>query len=173
VTTPALSPTPPATRDALYAFAYQESVRGLAQQGVVLDNIRTRAGLVITAANVVTALLAAPAIKDRGITVGGAAALVTFGLAAFFSVRMLLPQHGWNFRFSAAEIIDRVDSHPEETLASIQKKLARLNDSSYDENQRRIDTLFSYLKWASAFLFVEAALWLVVLAKWSIGGISL
>ena len=39
-----------------YALAYQESVRGLTQQAGVVDNVRTRAGLLVTATSVVTAL---------------------------------------------------------------------------------------------------------------------
>lgn len=92
-------PTAPADRADLIAFAYSESVRSLSQQANVLDNIRTRAGLVITAANVVTALLAAPAIQSSGLTLGGVLAFIAFAVVGALSVLILVPQKGWNFRF--------------------------------------------------------------------------
>ena len=160
-------------RAPLYQFVYAESLRSLTQQATVLDNIRTRAGLVITGANVVTALLAAPAIKDRGLTNGAVIALVLFGAVGIMSLLMLLPQKGWNFRFGASDILARIEEKPEATLSDIQKRLAILNDDSYDKNEKKIARLFMWLRWASVFLFAEAGLWVLVLAKVSIGGFQL
>lgn len=160
-------------RGPLYQFVYAESLRSLTQQATVLDNIRTRAGLVITGANVVTALLAAPAIKDRGLTTGAIIALILFGAVGVLSLLMLLPQKGWNFRFAATEILDRIEKQPDATLADIQRDLARLNDDSYDQNEQKLSRLFLWLRLASLCLFVEAGLWVLVLAKVSVGGIAL
>lgn len=120
-----------------------------------------------------TALLAAPAIKDRGLTAGAVIALVLFGAVGVLSLLMLLPQKGWNFRFSATDILDRIEQRPDDTLTDIQKKLARLNDDSYDRNGEKLDRLFLWLRLASLCLFAEAGLWVLVLAEVTIGGFVL
>jgi hypothetical protein len=84
-----------------------------------------------------------------------------------------LPQKGWNFRFAATEILDRIEKQPDATLADIQRDLARLNDDSYDQNEQKLSRLFLWLRLASLCLFVEAGLWVLVLAKVSVGGIAL
>src|SRR5207249_393695 len=85
----------------LYAVAYTESVRGVTQQAGVLDGARTRAGVLITAANVVTALLATPAIRDRpggaGLGPGGWLAIAAFVVSMASALYILWPWTGWRF----------------------------------------------------------------------------
>lgn len=174
---------PDADRDAIYQLAYLESQRNLTQQAVVLDNIRTRAGLVITAANVVTAFLGAPAIKAAttpldpssfapGLTFGGWLALISFAIVGVCSVAMLWPRKGWNFRFSAGEIVDRIEKRPEIRLPEMHKTLARFNDDSFSKNEEKISQLFWLLEIAAVFLFLEAGFWLASLAGLRLVGVQ-
>ena len=160
---------------ALYQLAYQESQRSLTQQASVLDNLRTRAGLVITAANVVTALLGAPAIKNAtspsaggtdvpGLTLGGLLAVVCFGIVGVASILMLWPWKGWTFRFGAKDIVRRVDERPDITLAGTHRRLAELNEESFLANETKLSRLFWLLEVAAIFLFLESVFWVASLA---------
>jgi len=173
-----------ADRAAIYEFVYHESQRNLTQQAAVLDNVRSRAGLLITAANIVIAFLGAPAIKNAttpssastnvpGLTLGGWLAVGCFVIVGVCSIATLWPRRGWLFRFGAKEIIDRVDRQPDETLPLMQRKLALLNEDSYLANEKKIDRLFWLLEVAAIFLFFEAALWLSSLAQVRILGLQL
>lgn len=179
-------PPKPTTADnaAIYGLVYLESQRNLTQQAAVLDNIRTRAGLVITAANVVTAFLGAPAIKNAmtpasgstnipGLTFGGWLALLCFAIVGVCSIAILWPTKGWMFRFGAKDIIDRIDQHPDETLPGMQRKLALLNERSFLDNERKINSLIWLVEIAAIALFFEAGFWLVALAQARILGIQL
>jgi hypothetical protein len=172
------------TKAAVYQLAYLESQRNLTQQATVLDNIRTRAGLVITAANVVTAFLGAPAIKNAttppstagpapGLTLGGWIALLCFAIVGVSSIAMLWPRRGWMFRFGIKDIIDRIETVPDETLSSIQRQLAILNDRSFAVKEAKIKTLFWLLERAAIFLFLEAGFWLASLAGLKLQGVQL
>jgi hypothetical protein len=167
--------------NAVYQLAYLESQRNLAQQATVLDNIRTRAGLVIAAANVVTAFLGAPAIRNAttvaegstaapGLALGSWLALASFVVVGVCSIAMLWPRKGWNFRFGADNIIERIDNHPDETLASIQKKLALWNETSFQGNEEKIGELFRLLEIAAFSLFLEACFWLSALSGLTLFG---
>jgi hypothetical protein len=180
-----LSPKPTtADHAAIYGLVYLESQRNLTQQAAVLDNIRTRAGLVITAASVVTAFLGAPAIKNAttpasgstsilGLTIGGWLAVACFAIVGICSIAILWPRKGWMFRFGAKDILDRVDEHPDETLPGMQRKLALLNEKSFIDNERKISTLFWLLEIAAIALFFEAGFWLSSLAQARILGLQL
>src|SRR4051812_16520665 len=110
----------PAGREELYEVAYNESVRGLTQQAGVLDNLRTRAGLLITAANVVTALLAAQAIANRpGIGLGGWAAIGAFVTCMALALYVLLPRGEWNFAFDAQAVVSIIEGKSEPSVARL------------------------------------------------------
>lgn len=170
-------------RTPLYQLAYQESQRNLTQQASVLDNLRTRAGLVITAANVVTALLGAPAIKNAttasaggtalpGLTLGGGLAMICFAVVGLASILMLWPWKGWTFRFGVKEIVDRIDAQADMTLEWTFKRLAVLNEASFLENEKRLGRLFWLLEAAAGFLFLEAVFWVASLAQARVGGVQ-
>ncbi len=165
---------PPPGRDALYEVAYNESVRGLTQQAGVLDNLRTRAGLLITAANVVTALLAAQAIANRpGIGVGGWAAIGAFVACMALVLYVLLPWGDWNFAFDAQVVVAIIEGKSEPSIARLHRRLAFFNENSQQLNAARLKEMFSAFRWGCIALGVEVALWLVVLAKVNVCGVQL
>jgi hypothetical protein len=167
-------PTPPEDRNPLYAVAYQESLRGLTQQAGVLDSARTRAGLLITAANVVTALLAGPAIKDRpGLGLGGWLAILAFAASMALALYVVWPRRGWNFAFNAKAVIKMIDEPSTYSIATLQRRLAELNEESQTTNGVMLDRIFEAFKWGCIFLSVEVVLWVLVVAKTSVGGVFL
>lgn len=170
-------PSVPEERKDLYALAYLESVRGLTQQAGVVDNVRTRAGLLITASSLVTALLATPAIRDRaggaGLGAGGWAAIVLFAVSMFLAIRILWPKPDWSFSFDARKIVRMIEGDKGYNLGGLQRRLAELNEESQAENAERIDAMFWDFKWSCVFLVAEVAAWVLVLARVNVGGNAL
>jgi hypothetical protein len=161
-------------REDYYALAYQESVRGLTQQAGVLDNVRTRAGLLITAANVVTALLATQAIGNRpGIGPGGGVAIGAFIVTMVLSLYILLPKGEWNFAFDAYKLHKMIEGEGYPSLGALQRRLARLNEDSQTANVTKLERMFSAFRWACVALTVEVIVWVVVLAKVTVCGVLL
>jgi hypothetical protein len=164
-------PNVPEERAPLYAIAYQESVRGLTQQAGVLDNARTRAGLLITAANVVTALLATQAIKDRpGLGPGGWLAIGFFLLSMALALYILWPRGSWNFAFDARELVRMIEPPSNYSVAQLHRRLALLNEESQEGNTARLRLMFKAFRWGCISLTAEVVLWVLVLAKWTVNG---
>lgn len=157
-----------------FEFVYAESIRNLGQQSQVLDSIRSRAGLLIAAANVVTALLAGPTFAARGgASLGSWLAIAAFLVAVVLALAILWPRTEWNFRFGIADIVDRLDSRPEMDLNELQRRLALKNEESYVANEQQMDGLFNLFRWSTLVLIVEVVFWLTALLAISIGGVQL
>ena len=158
-------------RSEFYALAYQESVRGLTQQSGVLESARTRSGLLITAANVVTALLATPAIRDRpGLGIGGWAAILAFGLTMVASLYILWPRGRWSFAFDAKKLIEMIEGPKYDELWLLHRRLAELNQDSIVAHGRRLGRMFVAFEVGAVSLAIEVVLWVVVLAGLSLNG---
>ncbi len=154
-----------------YALAYQESVRGLTQQASVLESIRTRSGLLITAANVVTALLATPAIRDRpGLGYGGWAAVLAFVLTMVASLFILWPRGRWSFALDAKKLIGMIEGPKYDELWKLHRRLAEVNQESIAEHGKRLDRMFLAFQAGAISLGVEVVLWVLVLAKITVNG---
>jgi len=161
-------------RSDFYALAYQESVRGLTQQASVLESIRTRSGLLITAANVVTALLATPAIRDRpGLGYGGWAAVLAFVLTMVASLFILWPRGRWSFAFDATKLMGMIEGPKYDALWKLHRRLAEVNQESIFEHGKRLDRMFLAFQAGAILLGVEVVLWVLVLAKITVNGEAL
>lgn len=163
-----------ADRVTMFAAAYAESVRGLTQQAGVLESVRSRAGLLITAANVVTALLATPAIRDRpGIGAGGWLAIILFGLSMASAIYILLPWSKWHFAFDATKLTAKINASEWASLGPFHEELAGRNEVWWRSNAEQIERYFGAFKWGCIFLAVEVGAWMLVLAKIQVCGVAL
>ena len=160
-------------RAPLYAVAYQESVRGLTQQASVLDNIRTRGGLLISAAGVVTALLAAPAIKDHGLTLGVWLAIACFVLSLGLALAIIWPRGSWTFAFDAVKVTQFIDAGKVENLGALHRRLAWDNEQFWSRNNRALGRMFDWFRFGCVALGAEVILWMLVLGNVSLMGVDL
>jgi hypothetical protein len=69
---------PPVADAALYGLVFEEAVRALDDQRSVLDNMRTRSGIVLSAAAVTTSFFGGLALRDGSPGWLGWAAVVAF-----------------------------------------------------------------------------------------------
>jgi hypothetical protein len=81
-----------ADKDILYRVAYDEAVRALSEQQVVIDSFRNRAGLLLSSTAVTTSFLGAQFLDGGSLTATTWAALAAFVGVAISSLAMLWPQ---------------------------------------------------------------------------------
>lgn len=122
----------------------EEARRAIESQAASLDELRARTGVLLAAAAVSASFLGA-ATASPGVSLGfiGGSALVAFSLGVGSCLKVLLPKRrGWTFVTSPKQLIkDWVDiSRPE----SMQLFLAKSLEDNYDENEKRLDKLFTW-----------------------------
>lgn len=163
----------PANRAAFYEVAYQEAIRGLSQQASVLDSLHTRAGLLLTAANVVTALFAVEAITDRSITPGGGVAIALYLLSMGLAIYVLLPRTVWVFAWDAQKVTGIIEGDEEPNLAELHRMMAWRSERAWRGNAEHLRRLFNAFKYGCVALGGEVVLWVLVLSNVNVCGVAL
>jgi hypothetical protein len=148
-----------------YELAYQEGLRGLAQQQAALGGLHARAGTLLAAASIVTVFLGTLALGDGRPTRLGWLAIALFLAAAASAVYVFSPRRDWHFRASPADIIrNYVEDDPPAPLWAIHKQLAEHMDRDLADNDRKMRPLHRAVRLANGFLAGEVVVWLVILA---------
>jgi hypothetical protein len=156
-----------------YKIAYDEAIRALTAQAGVLDNIRTRAGMLITAANVVTAFLAPQAITNgSGFKTGAGVAIALFVACVAFAVSILWSRKSWRFTVDAGKVIQKIESSETPTLGDLHKWMAVNGQKAWSNNQGKIDGMFTAFRVGSVLLVAEVIAWIGILAKVNVGGVQ-
>jgi len=78
---------------------HQIAVRALGQQEQALTELRSRTGILLTAASLVASFLGALAIDRNGVALWTTLALLAFGLSVLLSIYVLLPKADWFSRW--------------------------------------------------------------------------
>jgi hypothetical protein len=94
-----------ADKDFPYRIAYDEAVRALSQQQSMIDSLRTRAGLLLSAAAITTSFLGAQALNDGGPRIATWLALASFVGLSIASLAILWP-HSLEFTANPANVIE-------------------------------------------------------------------
>jgi hypothetical protein len=155
----------PASGGDAYQVAYDEAVRMIDGQERSLDELRSRAGLVLTAGSAVTAFLGGFALSGAHshaleISAGGA-----FAIVAILLLILLWPTGGWKFRLDAKTIIDAYieGAEPLETPA-LHRELALRYATNADSNRKKMDWRWWVFEAALVLLASETAIWLLAFA---------
>ncbi len=78
--------------DPRYRLAYEEALRSIDHQEATLDELRSRAGLLLAALSVVTSFLGGYAFASGGFRPAAVVATLAFGLAGLTLVGLLWPR---------------------------------------------------------------------------------
>ena len=147
-----------------YKLAYDEAVRGLAQQQSRLDDLRARAGILLSAAAIATSLLGGTALDE-----GNATAWVWGAVACFLGVSglalvLLLPRR-WEFTAVPRRII-RIYIETDDPLPvdMIQRDLALHMEDSYVRNEVGLDAMLLRFRIALGLLSLEVIAWTIDIA---------
>ena len=154
-----------ADKNTPYRIAYDEAVRALSQQQSIIESLRTRAGLLLSAAAITTSFLGAQALSDGGPSVITWLALASFVSLAIAALAILWP-HRLEFTASPANVIKSyIETEEPLSVAEIQRDLSLHMHSSYAENLAHQQQLASRFRLAGLLLTVEVILWIVDLAS--------
>src|SRR4051794_40202256 len=93
------------SKDLLYKVAYDEAVRALSEQQVVIESFRSRAGLLFSAAAITTSFLGAQTLQGGDSSALAWLALTSFGGVAALSLALLWP-YRWQFTMNPHEIVE-------------------------------------------------------------------
>jgi hypothetical protein len=148
----------------LYELVYDEAVRALDDQRSVMDNMRTRSGIVLSAAAVTTSFFGGLALRDGSAGPLAWTAVVAFVLCGVAGLSILMASGRWQFRPSPERVIAEVeDTGP--ALGAVQRDLALYMERSWLSNERRIQLEMLWpLRIAALALVAEVVAWVLDLA---------
>jgi hypothetical protein len=156
-----------------YELAYEEAKRTLENQAETVNEFRSRAGVLLAAAAVVTSFFGGQVlIHDAdGVTTVPAAAWL--GIACFAglgiaTLAMLWPRRDWSFNANAQELIATYLEPPDDqplALAEIHRDLALHMSATADRDRAQLISLFRTFRFGGALLVAEVAAWVVALVE--------
>lgn len=148
-----------------YRLALDEAIRALEGQRESLDELRARAGILLSAALLVGALLGVPASQTQSLNYVLAASIL-LAIAVAASLLVLRPTGGWKFSVGTKALLkDYIESDPPATIPELHRSLAWHMDDDYGENQRRLKWLYRTFTTASIVVVGETIMWLIAIVQ--------
>jgi hypothetical protein len=148
-----------------YQIAYDEAIRSLSLQQGMIDSLRTRAGLLLSAAAVTTSFLGAQALREGGPTAATWLALASFVGLAIAALAILWP-HQLEFTANPADVIESyIETEEPLSAADMQRDLSLHMQRSYADNLAGQKQLARRFRLAGVLLTVEVIFWIVDLAS--------
>jgi hypothetical protein len=149
-------------QDPRSALLYAEAVRALDDQQSIVESIRVRAGILLSAAAVATSFLAGVAVRKGGLTGWGGLATACFiGLGALCFM-ILWPTREWKFRANSKKLArDYIDSDPPASLSEMQRDLALHMENWAQANSWKMRWLFFYFQAAVLLLGLNVLFWIM------------
>ncbi len=153
-----------ADKDFPYRIAYDEAVRALSQQQSMIDSLRTRAGLLLSAAAITTSFLGAQALNDGGPGLATWLALASFVSLSIATLAILWP-HSLEFTANPANVIESyIETKEPFSVAEIHRDLSLHMHDSYADNLAGQKQLASRFRLAGVLLTAEVIFWIIDLA---------
>lgn len=150
-----------AENDPRTELLYQQAVRGLQEQQAVVESIRLRAGILLSAASIATSFLSGLAIRGHRLNAWGWSATLAFVGVGVLCLMILWPTRRWTFRMNAKKVIrDYIDGDPPAPLAEMHRDLALHMENWSQANSRKMRWLFYYFQAASLLLGLDVVLWI-------------
>ncbi len=150
--------------ETLYKLAYDEAVRSLLDQQTAIESVRSRAGLVFSAAAISTSFLGAQALRSGTTNFIPWLALVGFVGMAIALLAILWPRR-WDLAIDPHEVIRAyVEAATPAPIEDLHRDLSFHMHRAYLENQAGLEKLFVFLQVANALFVVELVIWIVAVA---------
>jgi hypothetical protein len=157
-----MSRTKPLTEG--YAIALEEARRALDEQARAVAHLSTRAGLMISAAALVTSLLGGPVLARGALDVAAWIAIAAFAGVAAAVLAILSPRREWEFALHPALLIGDHVERTSPASAPLQRDLALTMGASITRNGRTLDRMMTTFNIGSVFLAIETLAWVVSIA---------
>jgi hypothetical protein len=151
--------------DSRKRLAFEESVRALAHQSGVLDDLRSRTGILLSAASLTATFVGSRAL-DGGFSIWTRIALGLFMTTGAFCLGVLWPRGNWGFTFNATTIVDGYVRHPEPaTIDEMHVEFAEINQENWETNKERLRWLFWSFRLAVLALVLQVPCWLMAIGN--------
>jgi hypothetical protein len=147
----------------LEELAFDLSLRALAQQEAVLNELRARAGALLTATAIVTSFLGGRALDqhdNRSLAIAGFALAIA---SLLLSVYVLAPKADLDFALSGPRVYEHF-AEQQADVDEVKRTLAYWNQGAYDGNQEVVDALIRWFRRAIGALVLAVAFWSLGLA---------
>lgn len=150
-----------------YALALEEARRALDEQERAVGGLSARAGMLLSAAAIVTSLLGGPVLARGSLDVAAWIALAAFVALGASILSVLRPRRDWEFAFDPARLVGEYlepSSGRPLAHARIVREIALHMRTSIDRNQRELDDMATAFNTASVLLAMEIVAWVVSIA---------
>ena len=147
------------------AIAYDLALRSMQRQEATLDNLRARAGTLLSAASLSTSFLAALGLNGERLSGLAWLAVVLFLAMGICMGLILWPWDGWVFGMDTYLIVAEYVDENRLPVAEMQRDLAIHIEENIGKNSRRLDWLFRAFAAGTLLLLTEVVVWLLVLAR--------
>lgn len=151
------------TTDERLALVFRESLRALEQQAARRDDLRNRAGGLMTAAAIATAFLGGQSL-DGATSFAGSTwlAVLAFAWIIGLSLYVLTPRRGWILGTSAGDLIaEYLEGEMERTVDDMHRELALHFEDDIQANARSLDRFTVAVQVSGLLLVFEIAAWLI------------
>jgi hypothetical protein len=147
-------------------LAYEEAKRALDAQEAAVNELRSRAGVLIAAAAVTTSFFGSRALTHSDLDGWAWVAIISFALLGLTVLSILWPRRDWVFTVNAATFIANYVEHPDGALEvpAIHRDLALHMSASYNANADQLGWLFVAFRSGAILLVGEVASWVVNLS---------
>lgn len=143
--------------DASFArLAYDAAVAGLEKQEHVLDELRSRTGLLLAASSLSASFLG-PTALDHGQPVLLAGALAAFAVSIGGSIYVLIPRSAFTFSVFGSTMYEELFEFRDD-LDEVYRRLAYDLDGFWEANDAAMQPLFSWFRRAAVALGAEVIL---------------
>ena len=149
-----------------YELAYQEGIRALTAQADSLSGLRTRSGVVLTAASIVAGFLGPTPPEHLWLALLAAVFFVASASAAIFP---LLPIGRWRSTTNAKDVVTKyVEGTPPASIAWTHRSLAWYMQDDWQANEDMLVFRNRVLVIAAGLLVLETVTWIAAIY----GGVS-
>jgi len=148
------------------SLAYSESVRAIEQQSRMVDELRSRTGVLLTGASIVASFLGAQALRSHGsLTTLDGLAIVAFAVVLATSMAILWPRE-WRWALSAKVLLEDWADEPtrRDDVAGMQAFLATTLEINWKANRLKLDKQLCLFQVAAVALGAEVIFWTLELA---------
>jgi hypothetical protein len=158
----ALRPAMP--HDTLYKLAYDEAVRALSEQQAIVESLRSRAGVLFSAAALTTSFLGTRALHSADWSPFSWLALLAFvGVATAF-LAIFWPRD-WEFGADPRVVIGAcIESADSASLEDLHRELSFDMHRSYLKNCEEQEKLFVFFRISNVLFALELMLWSTAIA---------
>ncbi len=158
-----LDPTHQEERAAAYQLAFEEAGRALDAQERTVNELRSRAGVLVAAAAVTTSFFGGRVLTGQAPPLAGWIAIVAFCAIGLAVLAVLWPRHDWEFSANASDLIAEYVEPENVPMPLIHRDLALHRSNSYAKNAEQLRVLYLAIRGGLAFLVVEVIAWVVAL----------